>query len=291
LVRFENVEFDKADTSKVWADVITKASANRVAKSCGGQTVTVRSSGYADFAAQATPTGKGSLTGVLGIFGTTYQLGIRDLRDVDMSGARCGGSTGAETLVNISEVRSLFTGTITSAPADRKIKGVVISDRNGKNLNAKNLYIQDGTGGIVVRFLDNHTFNLGDELEVIISDMELSEFNKLLQLNNVPSANAKIISTNNTVTPRVATVADINTNFNAWESTLVKIVNCTITTAGTLSGSKTVNDGTGSIVMFTQTGATFSGQAVPTAPVTLTAIVSDFNAKQIILRNANDIQQ
>jgi hypothetical protein len=51
-----------------------------------------------------------------------------------------------------------------------------------------------------------------------------------------------------------------------------------------------LNDGTGTIAMFTGTTATFSGLATPTVPVTLTAIVSDFNAKQLLMRNAGDIQ-
>ena len=167
---------------------------------------------------------------------------------------------------------------------------MVISDRLGKNLNNRNLYLQDGTAGIVVRFDAEHFFNLGDEIEVIISEQEISEFNKLLQVNNVPVDNGSVISTGNTLTPRTATIAEINTNFNAWESTLVKIVNASITGGATLSGNRTVGDGTGTIAMFTQTAATFSGTATPAAPVTLTAIVSDFNAKQIIMRNGNDIQ-
>ena len=123
--------------------------------------------------------------------------------------------------------------------------------------------------------------------------MELSEFNKLLQVNNVPLTNAKRISAGNTVTPRIATIAEINTNFNAWESTLVRISNVSITggaTLGSNNGNSTLNDGTGTIAMFTNANATFSSMATPTTPVTLTGIVSDFNAKQILMRNASDIQ-
>jgi hypothetical protein len=251
----------------------------------------VRTSGFSDFASKLTPTGKGYVEGVLNIFGSTYQLAIRNENGAQMTGTRCGASTGTETLIDISAVRSIFTGTTTSAPANRKIRGLVISDRNGKNLNGQNIYFQDASGGILVRFDAAHTFNLGDQLEIIISEQELSEYNKLLQINNVPIDNAVLLSTGNTITPRSATIAEINTNFNAWESTLVKITNATITGGATLSGNRTVNDGTGSIAMFTQTAATFSGTATPAAPVTLTAIVSDFNAKQLIMRNAADIQQ
>jgi hypothetical protein len=291
LITIEGVQFAKADTAQTWADAPTQTSVNRTIQNCGGIELLVRTSGFADFAIQKTPTGKGSITGVLGVYGTDYQLYIRDTSDVHMSDARCGASNGNETLVDISNIRALFSGTTTYVPSGRKIKGLVISDRVGNNLNNKNIYLQDGTAGIVVRFDASHSFNLGDEVEIVISDVELSEFNKLLQVNNVPLANASKKSAGNTITPRTATIAEINTNFNAWESTLVKIVGVSITGGATLSGNRTLNDGTGTIPMFTSASATFSGTATPTSPVTLTCIVSDFNAKQVLMRNATDIQQ
>jgi hypothetical protein len=290
LITIEGVQFAKLDTAQTWADAPTLTSVNRTIENCGGIQLLVRTSGFADFAILKTPTGKGSITGVLGVFGSDYQLYIRDTSDVQMKEARCGASSGTETLVDISSIRALFTGATTYVPSGRKIKGIVISDRVGNNLNNRNIYLQDGTAGIVARFDGTHSFNLGDEVEIAISDVELSEFNKLLQVNNVPLANAVKKSSGNTVTPRLATIAEINTNFNAWESTLVKIVNVTISGGATLSGNRTLTDATGTIAMFTNASATFSGTATPAAPVTLTGIVSDFNVKQILLRNASDIQ-
>lgn len=291
LIRFEDVQFTAADTAQIWADASSGTSVNRTFGNCCGQQVLLRTSGFADFATQLTPSGKGSIVGVLGIYNGDYQLYVRDLTDVDMTGARCGGVSGNESLASISSVRAAFPGSTTCAPGNTKIKGIVISDRVNNNLNNRNVYIQDATGGIVVRFAATHAFNLGDEIEVVVSDQELSEFNKLLQVNNVPLTNATVKSTGNTVTPRVATIAEINANFNAWESTLVKIVNCSITPAGTFSGSKTVTDPSGTITMFTSGSASFSGSTIPAGPFSLTAIVSDFNAKQVLMRNLGDIEQ
>ena len=143
----------------------------------------------------------------------------------------------------------------------------------------------------MVRFTAAHCYDPGDEIEVVISNQELSEFNKLLQMNNIPPANAMLISRGNVPVVRTTTIADINANYNTWESTLVKITGATISGGGTpLSGSKTVTDASGSIVMFTQASAAFSQFNTPSTPVTITAIVSDFNGKQIILRNGADIQ-
>ncbi|MBK8923075.1 MAG: hypothetical protein IPM81_16435 [Saprospirales bacterium] len=289
LIRLENVQFIGADAGQTYADAVTKYSLNRTLMDCDGEQLILRSSGYAEFAGAQTPVGNGALTGVLGIYGSTLQLYIRDLNDVNMQAGRCSGVGG--TPMNISAVRSLFTGSTTSAPADRKIKGIVISDRAATNLNGKNLYLQDESGGIVVRFTANHSFNLGDEIEVEISSQEISEFNKLLQVNNVHLDNAGVLSIGNNPAPRTATISEINANFDAWESTLVKIVGASISGPGTpLSGSKTVTDASGSIAMFTQSYAAFASATTPSGAVTLTAIVSDFNGKQIILRNINDIK-
>ncbi len=290
LITLEGMQVTKLDTAKTWADAPSQTSLNRTIENCGGAKLLVRTSGFADFAIEKTPTGKGTITGVLGIYNADYQFFLRDLRDVAMDGPRCGQGGGAETLVDISSIRALFTGASTFVPSGKKIRGLVISDRVGNNLNNKNLYLQDGTAGIAVRFDAAHTFNLGDEVEISVSDVELSEFNKLLQVNNVPITNAVLKSTNNTITPRVATIAEINTNFNAWESTLVRISNVNITGGATLSGNRTLNDGTETIVLFTGASALFASMATPVVPVTLTGILSDFNTKQVLMRNANDIQ-
>ncbi|GAB4490940.1 MAG: hypothetical protein OHK0019_10430 [Saprospiraceae bacterium] len=296
LVQIDAVQFVTCDAGKTYADAITKTSINRTLEDCNGRELLLRSSGFANFASDKTPLGKGTIVGVLSKYGSDYQLYIRDLTDVLISnnqGDRCGGngSGGNGVLTNISDIRAYFTGSPATLPADLKIKGIVISDRLNNNLNNRNLYVQDASGGIVVRFLAPHCYDLGDEIEVNVSGQEVSEFNGLRQVNNVPLENAVAVSTGKTVAPRVATVAEINANFNNWESTLVQIKNVTITGGATFSGNRTVTDASGNIAMFTQSGASFSSVALPSGPVTLTAIVSDYNGKQIILRNINDVQQ
>jgi Family of unknown function (DUF5689) len=297
LIKMEDVQFTQCDAARPWADVLTNSSLNRELENCSGAKVLVRSSGYADFAAALTPTGKGALTAVFSVYSSDRQLYIRDLNDAaGMTGTRCASTapgTGTETEMKISDLRAVFMGTTTSAPASRKIKGHVISDRVANNLNNRNLYLQekDGSAGIVVRFTASHCFEMGDEIEVVVSSQELSQFNSLLQVNNVPLANAGLVSRANTPVVRTATIAQINSNFDAWESTLVKMSGVTITGSTSIySGNKTLTDASGSIAMFTQSGASFANFPIPTAPVSVTAIVSDFNGKQVILRNKNDVQ-
>ncbi len=90
LIELENVEFIGADTLETYADPVTNNSLNRTLQDCNGNTILVRTSGYADFAAVKTPRGKGTLVGVLGVFRDDLQLYIRDTTDVNMVSLRCG---------------------------------------------------------------------------------------------------------------------------------------------------------------------------------------------------------
>ena len=290
LIELNEVQFVAGDTAVAYADAVNRVSINRTLEDCDGNTIIVRTSGYADFASVKTPTGNGRLLAVLTVFGDTRQLVVRDPIDVTLTGTRCEGSgSGGGDLMPIAEVRQLYLTGTTEGPADRSIRGIVISDRNAGNIDVRNLVLQDGSGGIVVRFQDAHSFNLGEELEVTIEGVELSEFNGLLQVNFVPNGNAFSRGSGSLPTPRPATVQEVLTNSEAWESTLVRIEEATISGNGTFNGSATVSDATGSIPMFTRSAANFAQEPLPSGTVTLTAIVGDFNGPQLNIRNLSDI--
>ncbi|MFT3680405.1 MAG: DUF5689 domain-containing protein [Ferruginibacter sp.] len=255
-------------------------------------TIVIYTLAAATFAGETKPTGSVDIVAYTGQGGTakTKQLSLRSSTDVTGG----GGPVDPATLMNIADVRALYTGTTTTAPASRKISGIVISDKSTNNINTRNLVIQQGNGlaGILVRFDGDHTFNLGDEIEVVISGVELSEFNGLLQLNNVPLANATLISTGKSITPRAATVADINTNFETWESTLVKITAAELSPAGTWSGNTTVTQSGNTIVLFTAAAASFAGTTKPTGSVDVVAYLSQggsTSTQQLSLRSTTDV--
>ena len=100
----------------------------------------------------------------------------------------------------------------------------------GGNWVSQNVVIQEqGGSGITVRFTGKSLPSTwGDELEVDISNQTIEEFNGLLQVNGVPNANATVLSSGNSITPRVTTVNDIIANANAWESTLINVPSATL---------------------------------------------------------------
>ncbi|MEL7424303.1 MAG: DUF5689 domain-containing protein [Bacteroidota bacterium] len=287
LITLEDMQFADVDLGDTYAVPGGGGGQNRTMTDCFGNSVTVRNSDFADFAGDPIPDGNGSVTAVLSVFGSTVQLTLRDASDVQFGGDRCGVSTGGD-LVSIADIRSAFASGATAGPDDSKIRGVVISDVDNGNTTGRNMVIQDGTAGIVVRFTSNHSFPLGEEVEVTVSGQELSEFNGLVQVNEVPLGNAVSQGAATLPTPRVATVAELLANGDAWESTLVQIAGATMNGGPTYGDGVDVSDGTGTIPMFTFFSASFGGDQIPSDEGTLTAILSRFNGLQLNMRNAAD---
>mgnify|MGYP002399044340 CR=1 FL=1 len=92
LVRLENVQFEDNETGKTWADAMADppASANRYLADCSDKSIIVRTSGYASFAGEMLPAGKGSLVGIVTVFNSDYQIIVRDFSEVQLTGDRCG---------------------------------------------------------------------------------------------------------------------------------------------------------------------------------------------------------
>lgn len=290
LVRLNNVEFHPNDLGTSYADSENLLAQNKTLRDCSGSEIIVRTSGYASFADSLVPEGNGSITGILAQFNNDRQLYIRELSEVNMEGPRCSEQDN-EDVITLAEVRQLFNDGATSIPAGKSIVGVITSDRMNENIAGRNAYLQDASGAIAIRFEDNHQFNLWDRITIFAGTLELSEFNGLLQINNIPVGNASLSETNIIVEPEVTTIQNILDNMDIYESKLVSIPNSTISGGATFAGDRTLNDGTASISLFTRNDATFANDPIPQGTFTLTGIVSIYNTPNINIRNLDDIQQ
>lgn len=288
LVRIEGLQFIDSDANAPFADVPGQQDLNRTLRDCFGNEIVTRTSRFSDFAGSLTPTGNGDVIALVDAFGSTRQLKMREVADFMLDGERCGISVGGD-LISIADLRGQFSGTTTVASSNTKIRGIVISDFTTRNLNSRNLVLQDGNAGILIRFAADHSFARGTDLEVTVSGLELSEFNGLLQVNNVPLGNAGNQGAGTEPTPREVTVATITANPNSYESTLVSILNASLSGAATLGSNLTVTDASGAMPMFNFSSSTFASVPVPTNAVTVTAIVGDFNGVQLNLRDGDDI--
>jgi hypothetical protein len=110
---------------------------------------------------------------------------------------------------------------------------------------------------------------------------------------NTPIADITKTGTS-TVTAKTVTINEINSNMATYESTLVKVLNATISGGVTYGTNNILTDGSANpntIALYTAAGATFTGATVPTGAKTVTGIVGIFNAtKQLMLRNTSDVQ-
>ncbi len=298
LVRLDNMQFSLETCERTFArDYISpmgtrvQESLNQNMESCASNSVIVlRTSGFCNFASQMLPSGSGSITAIYTVFGSTKQLIIRDTDDIVMDDARCGDSGVNGTLKSIREIRNMYTGSPQIISGDYKISGTVISDVINSNTTNRNLVIQDGDAGIVVRFAESHAFGLGEIMEINVKDVELSDFNGLLQLNNVEINRAFSTCNIGEVVPREATVQEILNNTWDWESTLVKVKMATIGGGSTFSGNTLVTDATGTLPMYTQSFASFAGTFLPIGEVDLTAMIGNFNGAQLNMRNIDDVE-
>ena len=89
LVTLNNVEFSAADQGMTYADGVNNISRNLTLVDCNGNSVLVRTSGYANFANEVIPDKNGTITAIVGQFGTDMQLLLRSSSEVDFTATSC----------------------------------------------------------------------------------------------------------------------------------------------------------------------------------------------------------
>lgn len=294
LIQINDVEFEGAVIGQPYAqDPNIASGTDRKIEDCSLSTIVVRNSGYANFRPALLPSGKGTIKAIYSRYNNTAQLMIRDTTDINMTDARCGGNL---NLTSIKAIRNMFPGSGNyTLPNEIKIQGTVISDKSNGNINGQNIIIQDETGGIIVRFATATGIpSLGDKVEVNISGATLSEYpttgGGVLQIATLATSKFLKLGTN-TITPRIATFKQISDSLEAWESTLVQVNNITFPGTGTYSGSKVITDATGSITLYTMTGASFATSNMPLTATSITGIIGQYTVtKQLSIRKLSDVK-
>ncbi len=91
LIRLENVQFIKPQLGGTFADGENLVSLDRILEDADGNTVKVRTSGYAAFADEQLPSGSGSLVCIVNHFNGEVQLLIRSYDEINFNEARFPG--------------------------------------------------------------------------------------------------------------------------------------------------------------------------------------------------------
>lgn len=116
LVKLDDVQFMSHELGSTFADPVNQLTVNRMLQDCDNNQIIVRTSGYADFAGEMLPEGNGSFVGIVAQFGSTWQLYIRRLDELNMEGERCQtdepqGSGTFDDPYNVAHAIAYNTGT------------------------------------------------------------------------------------------------------------------------------------------------------------------------------------
>ncbi|WP_295675469.1 DUF5689 domain-containing protein [uncultured Empedobacter sp.] len=139
LVTIKNVQFQDPDTDKTYG--VEATTVNRVLVDKTGKTVDLRNSGYAKWYNEELPKGSGEITVVVSIYNSTYQVYIRDTKDVKFDQPRfdVGGGQNPGEGNNSEAANLLFKG------ADFNVWADFLSSINSFGL-VKDTYATSGVG-------------------------------------------------------------------------------------------------------------------------------------------------
>ena len=124
LVKLENVQFSAGDLNSTYADGPAQQSKNINLTDCEGNTILVRSSGYADFANDTVAMGNGSITVIVSRYNSDLQLTIRSINEVDMTASRCEGisiPSGSTVIKNFDDNDVTSNGWITYSVSGQSV--------------------------------------------------------------------------------------------------------------------------------------------------------------------------
>ncbi len=271
----------------------------------------VRNSGFASFANQQLPAGKGTFIGIYSKFNSSYQLYINRLGDLaDMihyprkdgiTSNPCIYDPNSVTSKTVAEVKQLINGTaLTQITGNFSVTGKVTANDETGNL-FKYVYIEDATGGIRINinktnlYLDNR-FKVGKDLIVKLKDLYIGNVNGELQIGQPFNGNAGQIAEldvykfffdsnkpKTAVVPTLRTIGQL-TNEDIGRYVKIKDVQFIDTDLfkpyadGTTTTNRTLEDCSGKKVILRTSGfADFKGNEVDSGKGDIYAIVSKFN--------------
>ena len=297
LVLIDELQVVEEDTAKTFALLPSVSSGTSITlQDCEGRKIFLRTSAYSDFQSVKLPNGSGTVKGIYTVFNNIPQLIIRDTFDIEMQSARCGDSTqpiAYKPLISLDSLRSLYKGVGIKLEASR-ITGVVISDAANRNVSSGSVVLQQGDKGVLVYWGGEVDYRIGDSLILDVTGDSLILYQGALEIKKtIGSSMPTPVANNRGVNPKELTIAQLNNDFPAYESTLVRIREAVVLGGGTYGGNKTLSDGTGSITLYTSSGAIFANELVPTTPKTYVGIATPFTGsttREIKLRNpATDV--
>lgn len=306
----------KLDSVQFWNPAATYSipgeNTNRILVDRHGNQIILRTSGYAKFSKSQVPYSSGSIIGVLSIFGSTYQLLIRDTLDIKFDQPRFGSEVPAKN-TTIKQLKLIYDGSpLYQIPYDLVIEGVVTANDESGNLY-KQLFIEDETGAIEFKIdvADLYTdFPVGTKIRVNCKGLYLGTYGGVIQLGGnyngkigrLPASdfynNVFVISTGNEVSVTETSIAQLNDTLIGKVITLSGVQFADNEMGKTYAeSSATTNrimeevatDKT--IIVRTSNYANFAGVELPRGRGKITAILTKYNTDyQLTIRKVGEVR-
>lgn len=293
FVKIQEVQFAKNELGNRYFDPKRDYDTERTIQFCNSlryNELKLETSEFANFAKAKLPEGNGSISAiVIKDYARELRLAINSLEDVAMNDTRCSLTIDDLAEFTVKDLRSLFTDNEIIIEQDAKIKVVITSDVSKGNIDAENAFAQDTSAGIALHFDTPHDLKLGDEIEIAVKGLILTQNNGLLQLNLTKEAVFSHVE--GTIhTPKTITIEEALGG--TFESSLVKIEgvqfkDITKTYSGTnIFTSDCINE----LPIFISDEASFSSKKVNTKKGDIIGILTNNNGVHIHVRDKNDIQ-
>ena len=182
LIKLENVQFKNSELSNTYADAVNQSSENRTFEDFDGNELYIRTSGFADFAADSLPKGSGSMVCIVSEYNGELQLILRSPEEALMDGPRGPGEllvkdfddddllSGGWSVQQVVGTHSWETG---SAGGWEDVPYAVITNWDGGNTACESWLISpmldlSASAGASMSFDNAYNYS-GDPLEVLIS--------------------------------------------------------------------------------------------------------------------------
>lgn len=310
LIKIENAEFDEKVLCSTYAPDGYTVDRQINDPTTTATTRVVRNSGYASFANQKLPSGKGDFIGILSKYNSTYQLFINNVSDLaDMTHfPRKDGVTAdpcsidaTATAKTVAEVKQLYvSGNFTQITGNFYVKAKVTANDETGNLY-KYIYVEDATGGIRVNInklnlYQDARFKVGKNVIINLKNLYVGKYNGEFQLGQPNGTNIGQVAENvvykffydsneavTTVTATEKTIANLSTDdVGRW----VKIKGLQFIDSdlgktyadGTATTNRTLVDCSGnSIILRTNGRGNFGGAQLDEGKGDVYAILSIFN--------------
>lgn len=305
LVRVDSVQF----RGEGLTFTVNGNSTNRVLINSENYALLLRTSGYALYGSETLPTGNGSVTGVMGIYNSTYQLLIRDLNDIKFDKPAFNDEIPTPNKT-IAQLKALCTSNLVQINSDVVVEGVITGNDAQGNIY-KQIFIEDESGAIQfnVDIADvNSNYPVGSKIIINCNELYVGKYGGVVQLGTIYNGGIgriseadfyrKVFTVDGTFDVNIieTSIADVNDNMIGRVIKLpqVQFIDTDLgeTYAGTATTNQTLTDAEGrTILVRTSNYANFAGNVLPEGSGSFSAVLSKYNQDyQLYIRDINEVE-